>query len=116
MDRCRFDIRVSLFILSVAVPVVGMTVLWSMLPPHSDDLWYDQGVRDFMAAGQTRLQAVLSEMQVHAATDNLRLANVAYLLCGWLPRWATACLLGFCMAWGLWGLVKLSRGGIRTPL
>ena len=116
MFGCRFDIRVSLTVLSVAVPVVGMTVLWCMLPAHSDDLWYDQGVRDFMAAGQSRLQALLSEMQVHAETDNLRFANVAYLLCSCVPRWVTAVLLGFCMAWGLWGLVKLSGGGIQTPL
>lgn len=116
MGKARFDIRVFLVFLSVAVPAAGMTVLWCLLPAHADDLWYDQGVRDFMSRGQTRWQAVLSEMHVHAMTDNLRLANVAYLLGGWLPRVVTACFLGLCMAWGLWRLTRLSGGGVRTPL
>lgn len=108
-------IRALLTVLSAVVPAVGMTVLWWMLPAHADDVWYDQGVRDFMAQGHDRWQAILCEMRVHFMTDNLRLANVTYLLgSGWLPRQVTACLLGACMALGLWGLARLAGCGLRS--
>lgn len=40
---------------------------------------------------------------------------MAYLLGGWWPRAVTACFLGLCLTWGLWGLTRLSGGGVAHP-
>ncbi|MCM1005224.1 MAG: DUF6056 family protein [Prevotella sp.] len=111
------DVRFLISLLAILVPAALMTYIWWIIPAHVDDLWYLDRPDHLVAVGMSRFQANLVELKWHFYHDNIRLANIFYLVtAGFVSRPVIACFLGICFAGALLLLVRLGKVSMWRPL
>lgn len=109
--------RVWLSLIAIFVPALVLGYLWWVIPPHADDLWYAKGFVRNLSNGDTTIQAIIGEMNYRFNTDNIRLANIFFLIeYAWIPWQVMACLLSACFTATIYLLIKLSGLTLRDPL
>ncbi|MCM1005176.1 MAG: DUF6056 family protein [Prevotella sp.] len=103
--------------LLLLAPAVLLGIMWWIVPANADDLWYDAGLQNALAHTSGKWSAILAEMQVRFQMDNIRLANVTYLIeSAWIPRPIMAVILAACFRGCILLMMRLSGSNMRRPL
>lgn len=103
----------------LGVFTVSVLIFFCAMPWYLDDLWYAIHLKDWREGvpGASLWEGIVTTWREHIETDNVRLANMAFVPFLALPKWVgsglAALLWGVCMVW------SLSMSGVdvrRSPL
>lgn len=105
---------------SVAVIIAAVSVLYAaiylFLPYFFDDLWYIGPYGDYVIRHQGNVSwtGIVASITEHYNIDNIRLANIAFVLLTLIPKWLTDCLNGAVVGFSIYMFLKISGYGMRS--
>jgi len=112
-----FGIKEWISLAALVIPAALLAYVWAIAPVVADDLMYTSKPDHYLAEGRNLWAGILAELQFHAMFDNIRLANVVYLVSAYfVSRPLMACIMAVCFSAGIWVFTRVVSGGLHTPM